>query len=74
MIDDDEEDGVFLVWGNEQRKNASASSDILSFTYNRNIFHVYLEVQSIPDDCETLVGRSNMSLFYLEIGKFAESY
>ena len=36
----DEEDGVFLVWGNEQGNNDSESSDILSFTYNRNIFHL----------------------------------
>ena len=72
LSNDDEEDGVFLVWGNEQGNNDSESSDILSFIYNRNIFHVYLEVHSIPSDCDKLVGRGYVSLFYVEIGKFTE--
>lgn len=62
-----EENGIFLVWGNTQCKNHSDTKDVLSFTYNRNVYHVHLEIKLVPNEYEKISDIRN--LCYLEIGK-----
>ena len=65
LSDQAEENGVFLVWGNAKEHNNDGPRDILSFTYNYGVFHVYLDIQTMPrsNNCSD-VG----PLSYLEIG------
>ena len=38
------ENGVFIVWGNAQESSTEVARDILSFTYNHDVFHVHLDI------------------------------
>ena len=58
-----EEDGIFIVWGNAQKWNNDV--EILSFTCNGDVFHVYLDIQSMPSSTSNTY---SMSMPYLEIG------
>ena len=62
-----DENGVFLVWGNAQEWSNDGSRDTLSFTYNCDVFHVYLDIETIIDlrDNSDLISKS-----CLEIGTF----
>lgn len=60
------ENGIFLVWGNDQCINHSGPRDILSFTYNWNVYHVHLEIKSMPSEYEQSPCKNN--LHFLEIG------
>ena len=61
------ENGIFLVWENDQCKNHSGSKDILSFTYNWNVYHVHLEIKPVSNEYEQSPCKNN--LHCLEIGK-----
>ena len=60
-----DENGVFLIWGNSQECTNDVSRDILSFTYNYDVFHVYLDIQTIPNSANY---SDAVSLSHLEIG------
>ena len=60
------ENGIFVVWGNDQCINHSGPRDILSFTYNWNVYHVHLEIKSMPSEYEQSPCKNN--LHFLEIG------
>ena len=61
-----EENGIFLVWENDQCINHSGPRDILSFTYNWNVYHVRLEIKLVPNEYEQSPCKNN--LHCLEIG------
>ena len=44
------ENGVFMVWGNAQEASTEVSTDILSFTYNHDVFHVHLDIDVFPSN------------------------
>ena len=60
-----EENGVFIVWGNSQEwtKN-DVSRDILSFTYNCDVFHAYLDIQTTQntDNYSDALGSSTLEI------------
>ena len=67
MLSNIEENGTFLVWGNANCKKKVALGNILSFTYNCNVFHVHLEMHLVPNDFEQFSAKNDV--YYLEIGE-----
>ena len=61
------ENGVFIVWGNAQESSTEVSRDILSFTYNHDVFHVHLDIDVLPSN-DTNNNYDLLSMSSIEIG------
>ena len=61
------ENGVFIVWGNAQESSTEVSRDILSFTYNHDVFHVHLDIAVLPSN-DTNNNHDLLCMSSIEIG------
>ena len=64
------ENGVFMVWGNAQESSKEVSRDILSFTYNHDVFHVHLDIDVLASN-DTNNNHDLLSMSNIEIGSLS---